>query len=214
MVERGEQADVRQQHAVAEHVAGHVADADAGEVLRLRVAAQRAEVALDRFPGAAGGDAHALVVVADRTAGGERIVQPEAMHRGAMPLAMSENVAVPLSAATTRYGSSPSWRTTSAGGTMRPPSTMLSVMSSRPLMKRLQQATPSANCASRFAAGRRCLHEEAALGADRHDDGVLHHLRLDQAQHLGAEVLAASDQRRPPRATGPKRRCTPSTRGP
>ncbi len=40
-------------------------------------------------------------------------------------------------------------------------------------------------------AGRRTLDEEAALGADRHDHGVLHHLRLDQAQHLGAEVLAA-----------------------
>ena len=44
--------------------------------------------------------------------------------------AMSENVAVPLSAATTRYGSSPSWRTTSGGGTVLPPS-RLSVTSSR-----------------------------------------------------------------------------------
>jgi hypothetical protein len=32
--------------------------------------------------------------------------------------------------------------------------------------------------------------DEAALGADRHDHRVLHHLRLDQAEHLGAEVLA------------------------
>ena len=83
MVERGQQADVpRQQHAVAEHVAGHVADADAGEILRLAVAAQRAEMALDRFPGALGGDAHALVVVADRTAGGEGIAEPEAVLGG------------------------------------------------------------------------------------------------------------------------------------
>ena len=34
------------------------------------------------------------------------------------------------------------------------------------------------------------LGDEAALGADRHDHGVLHHLRLDQAEDLGAEVLA------------------------
>ena len=35
VIERGQQADVpRQQHAVAEHVTGHVADADDGEVLR------------------------------------------------------------------------------------------------------------------------------------------------------------------------------------
>ena len=33
------------------------------------------------------------------------------------------------------------------------------------------------------------LGDEAALGADRHDDGVLHHLRLDQAEDLGTEVL-------------------------
>jgi hypothetical protein len=32
--------------------------------------------------------------------------------------------------------------------------------------------------------------DEAALRADRHDDRVLDHLRLHQAQHLGAEILA------------------------
>ena len=45
----------------------------------------------------------------------------------------------------------------------------------------------------RIAVDRRIgqlLDEEAALGTDRHDDRVLHHLRLDQAQHLGAEILA------------------------
>src|SRR6185436_11257325 len=31
---------------------------------------------------------------------------------------------------------------------------------------------------------------EAALGADRHDDRVLYHLRLHQAEDLGAEILA------------------------
>ena len=46
-------------------------------------------------------------------------------------LAVSDRWAVPLSAATTRYGSSPSWRTTS-GGWSTWPSTMLSVTSSRP----------------------------------------------------------------------------------
>ena len=37
---------------------------------------------------------------------------------------------------------------------------------------------------------RQLLGEEAALGAGRHDHGVLDHLRLDQAQDLGAEVVA------------------------
>ena len=40
----------RQQHAVAEHVAAHVADADDGEVLGLDVDAELAEVALDGHP--------------------------------------------------------------------------------------------------------------------------------------------------------------------
>src|SRR3546814_3919611 len=83
VVHRRDQADVlRQQHAVAENVAGHVADAHAGEVLLLAVTPERAEVALDRLPAAAGGDAHALVVVADRTAGGERVVEPVAVLAG------------------------------------------------------------------------------------------------------------------------------------
>src|SRR5262249_53995733 len=46
------------------------------------IAAERAEVALDRFPGALRGDAHALVVVADRAARGERIAEPEAVVAG------------------------------------------------------------------------------------------------------------------------------------
>ena len=45
----------------------------------LDVLAQLAEVPLDRLPGAAGGDAHRLVVVAGRAAGGEGVAQPEAV---------------------------------------------------------------------------------------------------------------------------------------
>ena len=50
---------------------------------------------------------------------------------------------------------------------------------------------PSASTRIAVAADRRALDEEAALGADRHDHRVLDHLRLHQAQHLGAEILAA-----------------------
>ena len=78
VVERGHQLDVpRQQHAVAEHVAGHVADADHGEVVGVHVDAQGLEVEPHRLPGAAGGDAHLLVVVALRAARGEGVAQPE-----------------------------------------------------------------------------------------------------------------------------------------
>ena len=71
------QADVgREQHAVAEDVAGHVADAGHRKVGLLYVDADLAEVPLDALPGAAGGDGHLLVVIALRAAGGERITEP------------------------------------------------------------------------------------------------------------------------------------------
>jgi hypothetical protein len=67
----------------------------------------------------------------------------------------------------------------------------------------------------RVAVGlkRRPLEHEAALRSDRDDDDVLHHLRLDEAQDLGPKSSGRSDQRRPPRATLPPRRWTPSKRG-
>ncbi len=74
MVEGRHQAGVaRQQHAIAEHVTGHVADTRAAEFLRLDVHAHFAEVPLHAFPRAARGDAHALVVVTGGAAGGESI---------------------------------------------------------------------------------------------------------------------------------------------
>src|SRR5262249_17462469 len=38
-------------------------------------------------------------------------------------------------------------------------------------------------------ASRQAFRNEATLGPDRHDDGVLDVLRLDQAENLGAEIL-------------------------
>ena len=119
VVERGEERDLPAlQQAVAEHVARHVADADHREGLRLHVDAQVSEVVLHRHPGAARGDRQLLVIVAVRAARGERVAQPEAVLLRHL-LAVSERCAVPLSAATTRYGSSPSYRTT-AGGWITP----------------------------------------------------------------------------------------------
>ena len=81
VIERRHQPDLgRQQHAVAEHVARHVADADHPEGLALDVDVHLAEVALHALPGAARGDAHLLVVVAGRAARGEGVAQPEAVR--------------------------------------------------------------------------------------------------------------------------------------
>ena len=68
MVEGGDEADVRrEQHAVTEDVTGHVTDADHADRI-VGIAAQPPEMVLDRFPGAARGDTHDLVVVARRSA--------------------------------------------------------------------------------------------------------------------------------------------------
>ena len=82
MVERRDEPDrLAAQHPVAEDVAGHVADAGAGERLRLHVEAEVAEVVADALPGAARRDPLALVVVAVAAAGSERVAEPEAVLR-------------------------------------------------------------------------------------------------------------------------------------
>jgi hypothetical protein len=69
VVEGSDQADLaREQHAVAEHVARHVADAGDREGSALHVRAELAEVALDGLPRAARRDPDLLVVIALRAA--------------------------------------------------------------------------------------------------------------------------------------------------
>jgi hypothetical protein len=98
----GDQPDaVGEQHPVAEHVARHVADPDDRERVLRDVELELEEVPLDRLPRAAGRDPELLVVVAGRAAGRERVAEPEAVVLET-EFAVSENVAVPLSAATTR----------------------------------------------------------------------------------------------------------------
>ena len=50
-------------------------------------------------------------------------------------------------------------------------------------------SVPSADPGVAIGRRRQALGHEAAFGADRHDDGVLDLLRLDEAQDLGAEIL-------------------------
>src|SRR4029077_11062011 len=77
VIESTEQADMtRLQHAVAEHIARHVTDAHYGEVGGLDVDAEFAEMALYELPDAPRGDAHCLVVVPHRAAGGECVAEP------------------------------------------------------------------------------------------------------------------------------------------
>ncbi len=204
MVEGGQQPNVLgQQHAVAEHVAAHVADADDGEVLGLGVDAHLAEVPLDRFPGALGGDAHRFVVVADRPAGREGVAQPEAVglrdlvgdvgeRRGAFVGGYHQVGVVAVAPHDFPWGA-------------YLPRDVVDVVGDVEQAGDEQLVAGDAFVAVRIAVGggvaggqRRLLDDESALGADRHDHRVLDGLRLDQAQDLGAEVLPAV---RPAQAT-------------
>ena len=80
MIKGGHQFDLLgQQHAIAKHVARHVADTDDGERLGLGVVAHLPEVALNGFPAAPGGDAHLLMVVPNRATRGKGVAQPMAV---------------------------------------------------------------------------------------------------------------------------------------
>ena len=189
VIKRRQQAGVLgQHHAVAEHVAGHVADADAGEVLVLAIAAQRAEVALDRLPRTARGDTHALVVVAVRAARGVRVAEPVIVADG-------NGVGDVGELGRALVGGDHQVRVV---GVMAHDVGRMHDLAVDQVVGQVQQAVVEHLVAGdalgllriAVAAERRLLDEESALGADRHDDRVLDHLRLDQAQHLGAEILA------------------------
>ena len=81
MVEGRLQADrFRQEHAVSEHIARHVAAADHIDRLALHIDAHFEEMPLDRNPRTLGGDAHRLVVVSVGATAGEGIIEPEILR--------------------------------------------------------------------------------------------------------------------------------------
>ena len=145
-------------------------------------------MALDRFPGAARGDAHLLVVIARRPARGEGVVQPEiALLRDAVgdvgecsgalvgrhhqigighvlldhPI-RGHDVVADAVFSNVQHGGNEGFIAGDALGLQR-----LAVTRQRGL-----------------------LQHETALGADRYDHRILDLLRLGQPQNLGAEILA------------------------
>ena len=188
VVESRHQADMRgEQHAVTEDIAGHVADTHHGEIRLLDVDTHLAEMPLHRHPGAAGGDAHLLVVVAGAAAGGEGITQPEIIvggdtvgdigergsalvrchHQVGILLVLRHNV---LRAHDTDFGAV-------VGNVQQAPDEQLVALDALLLHLVPGHLRPQ------------LLRHEATLGADRHDHRVLYLLGFHQAQHLGAEIL-------------------------
>ena len=186
MVEGGDQPDVPgQKHAVAEHVAGHVSDARHGEVLVLDVDAEGAEVSPHRHPGAAGGDPHGLMVVALRPAGGEGVSEPELVLPGNRVRHVGERRG-PLVGGDDEIGVVP---------VVTDDAVRRSDLAVDEVVGHVEKPPHERAVAGRDLGEQRVpargwgLHDEPALGADRHDDGVLHGLGLRQPENLSAEVL-------------------------
>ncbi len=144
-------------------------------------------MALDRHPGAAGRDAHLLVVIALRPAGGEGVPQPEAVLDGDVVGQVGE-----------RRGAAVGGHD-QVGVVAIGPDDPVGGDDLAPLdgVGQVQQAADEHLVlrldlrAQVGGIGRALLQDEPALGPGGDDDGVLAHLRLHQAQHLGAEVVQA-----------------------
>ena len=187
MVERRDQTDFRrQQHAIAEHVAAHVADADHSERLCLDILAQFAEVALDRFPAAARRDAHLLVIIASRAARGESIAEPVAhlfadgigrVGEGRRALVGRDHEIRVFAIPDDRVGRMDHlpFHEIVGDAEQRADEFLVGIPAS------LEPGIA-------VAAVRQLFGQEPALGANRHDDRILDLLRLHEPQHFGAIV--------------------------
>src|SRR5699024_2493908 len=142
------------------------------------------EVAGDRLPGAAGRDAHAFVVVAVGAAGGEGVTEPEVVLGGGGVRQVGKGGGALVGRHDeVRVGIVPG---DDAGG--RDCGTVFLVVG------QVQQAADVITVAVLHVfplfvtAGGRAADDEAALGADRDNDGVFRGLRLEQSEYLAAEV--------------------------
>ena len=186
VVEGGQQPDrARPEHAVAEHVTGHVAHADDRDRLLLRVDPELEQVPPHGDPRTAGGDAQRLVVVALGAAAGERVTEPEPatqrdrvgdVGEGRRPLVGRDDevgvVAVPAT--------HPGWRDHLAVPQV--------VGDAQERLDEHLVLAPDLRTQLVGVVGW-AAQDEAPLGARGDDHRVLEHLGLHQAEHLGAHVV-------------------------
>jgi hypothetical protein len=176
-----------QQHAVAEDVARHVADADRAYGIARDVDVHLGEMASHRLPGAARRNAHGLVVIAMAAARGEGIAEPMAFRDGDGIGRVREG----RGALVGRDHQIGVVRVVAHGVGRRHDLAVDDIVGhvEQGLDEHPVALRPLGEPGLPVARRRQALGEEAALGADRHDHGILDLLRLDEAQDLGAEIL-------------------------
>ena len=190
------------EQTVTEHVTGHVANADCGELFGLSVVAELSEVTLDGLPSTACGDAHCLVVVADGAAGCERVAQPEAALQADCVCGVRE-----CCGALVRCNHQVVVVSVACDNALGADNSLGAVSTNGEVVGDVQQgadedlvglATLGDPCVAIHCGVGQLLGVETTLRTGGDNDSVLHHLCLDQAQNLGAEVVTAV---RPAQAT-------------
>ena len=181
--------------------------------LRLDVDVDLAEMALHRLPGAARRDAHLLVVVALRAARREGVAEPVAVLERKARWRCPRRSRCPCRPPRrdrdrrrrgARYRAAARWRSPS----------MLSVRSRRRATRRsCRWRCPRPSRPARSVGGGSCLGTKPPLAPTGTMTAFFTCCALTRPSTSVRKSCGRSDQRRPPRATLPKRRCTPSTRG-
>ena len=178
---------VRAQQAVAEHVSGHIPNANGGEFIGRRVDPQFPEVPLHRHPGALGGDAHFLVIVTVAAPRGEGIAHPEAIlgrqavgnvREGGGTLVGGHHQVMVVLVMTDEPIRRPDLAVHQVVGNIQQPPDKALVGFHPLLVKGIA-----------VRGIRQLLGDKSPLGPHRHDDGILHLLGFDQAEDFGAVVL-------------------------
>jgi hypothetical protein len=178
MIERRDQPNrARLQHPVAEHITGHVADADDRDRVVLGVDTEFREVPARGQPGAASGDAHRFVVIASGAARCEGVAQPEIVFGSNRIREIGETCRALVGRHhQVRVGVVVADRVGGAHG-----------YAVDEIVGDVQQAADERG----VAVGRRdaVAEHERTLCSGRDDRRVLHGLGGHQAEHLGAVAL-------------------------
>ena len=186
VVERGhELRDLAHQHAVAEDVARHIADAGGREGLGLAIDAEVREVVFDALPRSSRGDSDLLVVVAHRAAGGEGVSQPETVltrnpvggvgQMGGAFVRRDDEVRI-VSIVADHIRRMQDHAVHDVVGHIEKARHVFAVAIDQIGIER-------------GARGHIALEDEAAFRSDRNDDGVLRHLGLHETQNFAPIVV-------------------------